>query len=152
MSDALARLPHADPERLRVRWNGRELEARRGDSMAAALYAAGHRQLALSRKFHTPRGLSGCFVAGHLANVAGLPDCRLDRTPVAPGLHARRQGTWPAPGLDLLSVARVLAGRWLGAGFVHWGWLVAPRWVPPPPLVCRKSTRHYSWRMLVLGH
>src|SRR5262245_59803682 len=88
---AMPRLPHAATDRVTSRWAGRPIEARAGDSVAAALSAAGIRTLARSRKFHRPRGLSGSFVAGVLARVDGVPNIRLDGTSVRNGLDVRMQ-------------------------------------------------------------
>jgi sarcosine oxidase, subunit alpha len=120
----MPRLPHAATDRVIIRWEGRPVEARAGDSVAAALYAAGIRTLAYSRKFHRPRGLSGSFVAGALARVDGVPNVRLDGMAVRDGLDVRAQNVWPGQRIDLLRVARLLPRRWLRAGFEH------PRWLP----------------------
>ena len=113
------RLPHATAERLNFQWDGRPVEARIGDTVAAALYAAGHRTIAHSRKFHRPRGLSGAFVAGHLARVDGVPNVRLDRAPVRAGLDVRPQNVWPRLDIDFLALARLIPRRLLRAGFEH---------------------------------
>jgi len=120
----MTRLQHASPERVIIRWEGRPVEARAGDNVAAALYAAGIRILTRSRKFHRPRGLSGSFVAGALARVDGVPNVRLDGMPARDGLAARAQNVWPDQRFDLLRSARLLPRRWLRAGFEH------PRWLP----------------------
>jgi len=119
----MPRLPHAANDRITIRWEGRPIEARAGDSVAAALYAAGIRTLARSRKFHRPRGLSGSFVAGVLARVDGVPNVRLDDIPVRDGLDVRAQNVWPNQTADLLRLARLIPRRWLRAGFEHPSWL-----------------------------
>ena len=48
------RLSHGNRDEFDFRWDGRAVTACVGDSVAAALYAAGHRVLARSRKFHRP--------------------------------------------------------------------------------------------------
>lgn len=120
----MSRLPHASAERVTISWEGRPVEARAGDHVAAALYAYGIRILARSRKFHRPRGLSGSFAAGALARVDGTPNVRLDAIPVRDGLVAQAQNVWPGQRFDLLRAARFLPRRWLRAGFDH------PRWLP----------------------
>src|SRR5262249_33763148 len=121
---AMPRLPHAATDRVTIRWEGRPVEARAGDTVAAALYAAGIRTLAHSRKFHRPRGLSGSFVAGVLARVEGVPNVRLDETLVRDRLDVRAQNVWPNESADVLRLARLIPRRWLRAGFEH------PRWLP----------------------
>jgi sarcosine oxidase subunit beta len=106
-----------------IRWNGRSIEARLGDDVATALYAAGVRVVGHSRKFHRPLGLSGSFVAGSKGQVDGLANVRLDRTPVRPGLVVEAQNVWPHARLDLLELARLAPRRWLAGGFEHPAWL-----------------------------
>lgn len=100
-------------------WDGTPVEARDGDSFAAALYRAGHRTLTRSRKFHRPRGLSGTFVAGHLARVDGRPNVRLDAEAMRAGAEVRAQNVWPSLRYDLLAAARLIPRRSLRAGFEH---------------------------------
>jgi NADPH-dependent 2,4-dienoyl-CoA reductase/sulfur reductase-like enzyme len=118
------RLPQAPRERLTFLWNGRPVEARAGDSLAAALHAAGVRAVGRSRKFHRPLGPGGVFVAGMQAHVEGVPNCRLDRIEARAGLRAAAQNVWPCARFDLLRLARLLPRRRLRAGFEH------PRWLP----------------------
>ena len=115
----MKRLAHAKPETVVFRWNGHEIEGRAGDSIAAALYAAGIRTLVRSRKYHQPRGLSGSFIGTVLARVDGRPNVRLDLEIIRPGLDVRIQNVWPSAETDLLSLARLLPTRWLYAGFEH---------------------------------
>jgi len=115
----MKRLAHANPERIAFRWNGRAVEGRRGDNVAAALYALGIRTLARSRKNHRPLGLSGGHLQGVLARVGGRPNVRLDLEPLTPGLDARMQNVWPSAGFDLLRAARLIPSRWLRSGFEH---------------------------------
>lgn len=117
------RLPHARTARVPFTWNGHPIDAREGDTVGAALHAAGITTLARSRKRHRPIGLSGAFVAGALATVDGRPNVRLDREPVAAGLDVRMQNTWPRADLDLLSLARLLPARMTYAGFEHTNWM-----------------------------
>lgn len=110
--------------RLTFRWNGRAVSAHAGDSIAAALYAAGVRVLGRSRKFHRPLGFGGVFVAGMQAHLDGVPNCRLDRAEVREGLRASAQNVWPCARFDLMRLARAVPRRWLRGGFEH------PRWLP----------------------
>lgn len=100
-------------------WNGSRVEGCGGDTVAAALYAAGVRMLGRSSKYRQPRGLSGAFLAGHLATVDGIPHGRLDRIRIAEGMDVREEGGWPSRRLDLLRLGRVLPSRSMWAGFEH---------------------------------
>jgi bacterioferritin-associated ferredoxin len=110
-------------ETVTIHWEGRPIAARGGQDAASALYAAGIPVLGRSRKFHRPQGLSGVFIAGVKAQVDGLPNRRLDQTPVKAGLSIRMQNTWPNGRLDLLRLARLIPRRWLRGGFEHPAWL-----------------------------
>lgn len=119
MSKGSDRLPQAPAERVTFLWNGRPVEARAGDSLAAALHAAGIRVLGRSRKFHRPLGLGGSFVAGVQAQVEEIPNSRLDRIEAREGLRAAMQNVWPCARFDLMRFARAIPRRWLRAGFEH---------------------------------
>lgn len=131
------RLPHGDRDEFGFRWDGRAVTACVGDSVAAALYAAGHRVLARSRKFHRPRGLSGAFTAGVLARVDGRPHQRLDAVAARPGLDVRSQNAWPSARFDLLAAARLVPRRWLRAGFEH------------PRMLASGTRRFEAWERLM---
>jgi len=115
----MKRLAHAAEERVSFRWNGKRVEGRKGDTVAAALYALGIRELARSRKTHRPLGLSGGHLQGVLARVGGRPNVRLDLEPVVADLDVRMQNVWPGPRFDLLSAARLIPSGWLKSGFEH---------------------------------
>jgi bacterioferritin-associated ferredoxin len=119
MVKALSRLPHASDVRRQFSWNGDTVEARDGDTLAAALHAAGVRNIAPSRKFHDPRGLSGSFAAGHLACVDAMPHRRIDRVAVRQDMQAATQNVWPSARFDLLTLARLAPRAMLRAGFEH---------------------------------
>ncbi|HSY87400.1 MAG TPA: FAD-dependent oxidoreductase [Verrucomicrobiae bacterium] len=104
-------------ERLTIFWNGRPIEARKGESAAAALHRAGIRGIGCSRKRHRPLGHD--LVLGLQAQLDGIPNIRLDRLAVRAGLALRAQNLWPSPGFDLLRLARLIPGRWLRGGFEH---------------------------------
>ncbi len=168
MIDPMPRLPNAESGSIRFKWNGVTVTGRPGDSIAAALHAAGTRYLAPSRKFHEPRGLSGRFVAGHLACVDGVPHCRLDRVAVREGLDVRMQGVWPAASFDAFRLARLLPARCLRGGFEHprfipdrsWLWRPWERFLrfaagvaPPPPRDARGEIagRRLSTHTVIVG-
>ena len=128
----MSRLPHAAPPAGTLRFEGRRIPFRAGDSVAAALHDAGILTYNRSRKFHRPRGLSGSFLAGHLAAVDGRPHVRLDREAAADGLDVRMENVWPCGGFDLLKLARVLPRRWLRAGFEHSNLVPSGTWLFEP--------------------
>lgn len=106
-------------EKVEFYWNDRRLEARAGDSVAAALRRNGIFVLARSRKLHRPLGHSGSYVAGVLARVDGRPNVRLDQETCRPGMRVFAQNAWPSPRLDLLAAAQALPSRWVRGGFEH---------------------------------
>ena len=128
--EMLERLPHIEKRPISISWNGKRLVGNQGDSVAAALYAQGIRAFTKSRKFHTARGLSGSFSAGHVACVNGLPHCRLDQTPAKDGDHVEMENVWPSPRFDMMNAARLLPRKMVRAGFEHpkiipdgtWAW------------------------------
>ena len=122
-----------------IMWTGRSIEARLGDDVATALYAAGVRVLGHSRKFHRPIGLSGSFVAGVKAQVDGLSNVRLDHLLARKGLVVETQNVWPGLRFDLLRLARLMPRRWLAGGFEH------PAWLPSG------TQRFQVWERLLLS-
>ena len=70
-------------------FNGQEVEAREGETIAMALYAAGIRDLSKSQKFHRPRGLF-CAIgkcSSCLLTVDGIPNVRTCIIPVKEGMR-----------------------------------------------------------------
>lgn len=78
---------------VRIRFEGREIEAREGDSVAAALLAAGItplRATPVSRAPRSPYCMMGvCFEC--LVEVDGRKSCQACMVTVAPGMEVRRQ-------------------------------------------------------------
>lgn len=88
-------------------FEGTPVRAYTGESVAAALWAAGHRTLARSPKYHRPRG-AFCFAgscASCLVRVDGQPNVRACMTAARPDLRSERQNAFPDPDVDLLGVA-----------------------------------------------
>ena len=87
-------------------YNGRQMHAFQGDTIASALYAAGVRIFTRSFKYHRPRGL--LCVAGHCPNcmmtVDEVPNVRVCTEPAREGMHVRSQNAWPSPEHDAMSV------------------------------------------------
>jgi len=85
--------PPPEEDQVRIIWEGREIAARRGDSLAAALLAAGIatlRETPVSGAPRAPYCMMGiCFEC--LVEVDGLANCQACMTPVAAGMRVRRQ-------------------------------------------------------------
>src|SRR5207247_10674264 len=90
---------------------GRTIRAVAGQSIAAALYAAGVRIFTRSFKYHRPRGLF--CVSGDCPNclmqVDGRPNVRTCVEPVRPCQVVSHQNAWPSLGFDVLRVFDRLA-------------------------------------------
>jgi sarcosine oxidase, subunit alpha len=93
---------------MKFRCGGREIAAKPGDSVAAALYRAGHRIFSRSFKYHRPRGL--LCAAGRcpncVMNVDGIPNVRTCVTPVRDGMEVQPQNAYPSLERDWLSVSQ----------------------------------------------
>lgn len=113
------RLEHASGEVVGFFWNGRPVQGRRGESLAAALLANGIKVLAWTRKSHRPLGYSGNYLSGVLARVDGVPNVRLDLFPVAAGMRVEMQNCWPSPAFDVLRLSRLIPSGWIQGGFEH---------------------------------
>ncbi|HWT99995.1 MAG TPA: 2Fe-2S iron-sulfur cluster-binding protein, partial [Terriglobales bacterium] len=111
--------PATDRSAFTFTWNGKTVAATAGDTLAEALFRAGHEATGTSRKRHRPMGLSGAFVQGVIATVDGIPNQRLDQVIARPGMRVLRQNFWPTPQLDLLALFKYLPARWVRGGFEH---------------------------------
>jgi len=91
-----------------IRFNGKPIPMREGDTVASALYRAGQRIFTRSFKYHRPRGLLCC--AGHcpncLMNVDGIPNVRTCITPARAGMTIQHQNAKPSLEFDYLSIAQ----------------------------------------------
>lgn len=80
---------------VRFSFDGREIEAREGTSLAAALLEAGETVLSRSSKYRRPRGVS--CARGHCPNcmvrVDGMPDVRACMVPVRAGMEVETEGS-----------------------------------------------------------
>lgn len=93
--------------------DGSRVPARAGESVAAALLAAGRPLLSRSPKYHRPRGpfcLAGSC-GQCLVRVEGQPNVRACRTPCRQGLRVETQNAWPGAAHDLLGAVDWLAPR-----------------------------------------
>ena len=84
---------------VRFTFDGQEVLAREGETIAAALLAAGRRVLRLTGRREEPRGLfcgmGICFDC--LVQVNGCPNVRACQTPVEAGMRVETQrgaGSW----------------------------------------------------------
>src|SRR5579862_6739058 len=95
---------------MRFLFQGKEIDANDGDTVAAALYRAGRRIFSRSFKYHRPRGL--LCVAGNcpncLMNVDGVPNVRTCVTPVREGMDVRSQNAQPSLENDRLAIVQKL--------------------------------------------
>jgi sarcosine oxidase subunit alpha len=138
--------PHSP---LQFTFEGRPVVALSGQSIAAALYAAGVRTFSRSFKYHRPRGLF--CVAGEcpncLMNVDGRPNVRTCLEPARPGQVVRRQNAWPSADFDVLRVFDKLA-YFLPVGF-YYKRFHKPRWLWP---VFEHAVRHVAGRGRIDRH
>ena len=102
------------------RFNGREIPAFGGDTIASALLASGQRVLSRSYKYHRPRGvLTASYLdPGCIFQVGDEPNVRGAHRLAEPGMDVSSQNTWPSLAFDL-KAANQLAGRFLGPGFYY---------------------------------
>ncbi|HLJ14063.1 MAG TPA: 2Fe-2S iron-sulfur cluster-binding protein [Bryobacteraceae bacterium] len=93
---------------MRFLFQGKEIDANDGDTVAAALYRAGRRIFSRSFKYHRARGL--LCVAGNcpncLMNVDGIPNVRTCVTPVREGMEVVPQNARPSLERDWLAVSQ----------------------------------------------
>ena len=121
-----------DPNRLLTfTFEGRTITAVAGQSIAAALYAAGVRIFTRSFKYHRPRGLF--CVSGDcpscLMQVDDRPNVRTCIEPAQQGQVVRHQNAWPSLRFDVLRVLDWF-DRFLPVGF-YYKRFHRPRWLWP---------------------
>jgi methylglutamate dehydrogenase subunit C len=109
---------------IRLRFDGAEVTAREGDTLAAALLANDIRLVGRSFKYHRPRGIltAGSEEPNALVRIGegagALPNVRATVQEVYDGLEAKSQNRWPSLARDFLAV-NDLAAPFLGAGFYY---------------------------------
>jgi sarcosine oxidase subunit alpha len=118
-----------------LRFEGRTVPFRDGDTVAAALYRTGVRTFTRSLKHHRPRGLS-CGTgdcANCLLTIDGRPGLRSCTTACHDGMRVEREGGWPSVEHDLLRITDRLH-RLMPVGFSYkvfvrprFAWEVAER-------------------------
>jgi sarcosine oxidase subunit alpha len=122
-------------------FEGRTIRALQGQSIAAALHAAGVRVFSRSFKYHRPRGLF--CVAGDCPNclmrVDGRPNVRTCIEPARQGHVVRSQNAWPSLSFDVLRLFDKL-DRFLPVGF-YYKRFHKPRWLWP---IFEQAVRHIA--------
>ncbi len=92
--------------RVEFHYNGKAVTGYEGETVAAALFAAGIRIFSRSFKYHRPRGLF--CMSGHCSNclmrVDGVPNVRTCRESVRSGMQVESQNAWPSLEFDLAAV------------------------------------------------
>jgi len=113
-----------DSGSIRFTFDGNELLARPGDTLAAALLANGIGLVARSFKYHRPRGIMAAGIEEPNALVTvgtggrSEPNTRATDLFVYEGMAARSQNRWPSLSFDVGSVLG-LAAKALPAGFYY---------------------------------
>jgi sarcosine oxidase subunit alpha len=127
--------------RLTFTFDDQPMTAVPGQSIGAALYAAGVRIFTRSFKYHRPRGLF--CVAGDCPNclmqVDGRPNVRTCIEPVREGQVVRHQNAWPSLDFDVLRVFDRM-DRLLPVGF-YYKHFHRPRWLWP---IFEHTVRHIA--------
>jgi methylglutamate dehydrogenase subunit C len=111
-------------QRLRARFDGKEIVGFAGDTLASALLANGVRLVGRSFKYHRPRGIvtAGPEEPNALVELRGgarrEPNTRATTIEMFEGLQAASQNRWPSLRFDLLSLNSLLA-PFFPAGFYY---------------------------------
>ncbi|WP_226576872.1 sarcosine oxidase subunit alpha family protein [Acuticoccus sediminis] len=114
-----------DVRAVRFTFDGREIVAAEGDTVASALLAHGIHLVGRSFKYHRPRGVvtAGSEEPNALINVSrgpgrAEPNTRATMQEAVPGLKVESQNRWPSLAFDVGAVNDRLS-RVLGAGFYY---------------------------------
>ncbi|HLB39055.1 MAG TPA: 2Fe-2S iron-sulfur cluster-binding protein, partial [Actinomycetota bacterium] len=151
-----------------LRFEGRRVETRDGDTIGSALFRDGVRTFNRSLKSHRRRGLycatGDC--ANCLVTVDGLPGERACVTDARDGMRVQRETGWPSTERDALAINDRL--HWaMPVGF-YYKTFVRPRWLwgfaekvirratgtgtlPATTGATPKPTRHARVDVLVIG-
>jgi sarcosine oxidase subunit alpha len=116
-------------EAITFQFNGRPITGYPGETIAAALYAEGLRIFSRSFKYHRPRSLF--CLTGHcshcLMRVDGIPNVRICRVLVQPGMKVESQNAWPSLKFDIAAVSGYLDFL-IRPGF-QYRRFIRPRWL-----------------------
>ncbi|HEX6835222.1 MAG TPA: FAD-dependent oxidoreductase, partial [Polyangia bacterium] len=123
MDRRLHEVTHGD--KLTLSFEGDDVPACAGESVAVALFASGERVLSRSIKYHRPRGFF--CLAGHcgacLMRIDGKPNVRACKTPVKEGMRVERQNAFPTGAFDVLGAADFFFPK----GMDHHTMMTSPR-------------------------
>ncbi len=111
-----------DREReLTFRFDGREVTAFEGDTIASALLASGTQIFSRSFKYHRPRGeLCGCGQCGSsLVDVDGYPGVRACGEPAREGMTVEPMNAWPSLRFDVMRATDLFGGPFTPPGFYY---------------------------------
>jgi sarcosine oxidase subunit alpha len=122
-------------------FDGRDVAAFAGDTIASALLASGRRVLARSFKYHRPRGeLGGSAGSGTaLVQVDGAPGIRAAAEPVRAGMRVEHQNAWPSLDFDVMRATDKLGGPFTPVGFYYKTFIRPRRMWPVYERVLRKA-------------
>lgn len=123
----MTRLPIQPGERidrsrpLTFTFDGEQIDAFQGDTIASALLVSGRKTFSRSFKYHRPRGeLCGCGqCANSLVDVDGRPGIRACAEPVMSGMRVSHQNAWPSLDRDIMSLTGKFAGPFTPVGFYY---------------------------------
>jgi sarcosine oxidase subunit alpha len=123
----MSRLPKQPGERidrnrrLTFTFDGKEVEALEGDTIASALFAAGRRTFSRSFKYHRRRGLLCCSgsCANCLVAVDGAPGVRACTEPARPGAVVEHINALPGLEFDVMRVTDKVGGPFTPPGFYY---------------------------------
>ena len=105
-------------------FDGRDVQAFAGDTVASAVLASGQKLFGRSFKYHRPRGVVGLgseemnALIGVGADATAEPNLRATQVEVFGGMIAESQNRWPSLRYDIGAANSVLA-RFLPAGFYY---------------------------------
>ncbi len=116
---------------LTFRFQGHRMRARKGETIASALFANGVKLFSRSFKYHRPRGLYDCQGQGPetLVTVDHTPNQLADRVVVEEGMDVRTQNAWPSVHFDLMAPANFLVP--LLPNVFYYKMFHKPRWAWP---------------------
>ena len=123
----MTRLPEQPGERIdrgraiSFSFDGKTVPAFAGDTIAAALYAAGRRTFSRSFKYHRPRGeLCGCGqCANSLVQIGGRPGVRACAEPVLDGMQVEHTNAKPGLDFDVMRATDIVGGPFTPPGFYY---------------------------------
>lgn len=125
---------------MKIFFGKREVEARPGDTIAAALYRSGQRIFSRSFKYHRPRGL--VCAAGKcpncMMNVDGVPNVRTCITPATAGVQVKGQNAFPSLEHDGLSATQYL-DRLMPVGWYYKIFTSRTAWHAVEPFIRRMA-------------